>query len=796
MSATKKKKPVRQSLDPSSPRTPAKGNADDSFEGNTGVDGIRKWNELVLSTVPPSGASKESRRFSAFFNPVTMRQLELGAQDLVTITASSSDDSPRSTACCFAWPSTQLKTSEIYLDATAKENCGASAGQTVTVQVIAAPQCLPRATVVELRASSPLDDVSTPVAQLIVSQHLAGVYVAVGNVVSLPMLGKTRRLQVVRIEIDQTQPLFAAHASCPGRLVVPESQISIIADSPTQDPTLAADTEEAHAAVSSEMVGGLSEQLGELREMVMLALCDQHLTAHFGLRPPKGVLLYGPPGTGKTLLARVIAAECKAHLVTINGPDFISAVHGESEAALRETFADAVRRAPTLIFIDELDAVAAARDEATQETDRRVVSTLLSLLDGVNANAEAPERVFVIGATNRPDSLDAALRRPGRLDREIEIGIPNTAQRLEILRVFLRRMPHALTPADADWLASVCHGYIGADIQALCKEAGLRALKRLWVDRRQPPSLESLVVSADDFRAALTDVRPSAMREVVIDVPRVRWEDIGGNADVKQKLREAIEWPLKRPDVFLRMGVKPPKGILLYGPPGCSKTLMAKALATETGLNFLAVKGPEIFSKWVGESEKAIREIFRKARAAAPSIVFFDEIDAIAVARGSSQGASGGVSSVTDRVLSQLITELDGITPLKDVCLVAATNRPDILDKALLRGGRIDRILYVGPPDDKAREEIFRIQLRPVPHDDPAQLPRDLAGASFGFSGAEIVAACREASLRALEEDINAAKVTRAHLMNAILNVKPGITAEMVAFYHKFKATCGIDSIQ
>ncbi|XP_048799060.1 ATPase family protein 2 homolog isoform X4 [Lagopus muta] len=486
--------------------------------------------------------------------------------------------------------------------------------------------------------------------------------------------------------------------------------------------------------VTYDMIGGLSSQLKTIREMVELPLKQAELFKSYGISPPRGVLLYGPPGTGKTLIAKAIASEVGAHVTVINGPEIISKFYGESESRLRQIFAEASLRRPSIIFIDELDALCPKREGAQNEVEKRVVASLLTLMDGIGSEGSEGQ-LMVLGATNRPHVLDAALRRPGRFDKEIEIGIPNAQDRLDILQKLLKKVPHSLTAAEMMQLADSAHGYVGADLAALCKEAGLYALRRALGKRARPSDTEvagSVMIAFNDFLQGMKDVRPSAMREVAVDVPKISWSDIGGLEDVKLKLKQAVEWPLKHPDSFIRMGIQPPKGVLLYGPPGCSKTMIAKALAHESGLNFLAVKGPELMNKYVGESERAVREIFRKARMVSPSILFFDEIDALAVERGNSSGAG----NVADRVLAQLLTEMDGIEQLKDVTILAATNRPDMIDKALLRPGRIDRIIYVPLPDAATRGEIFKLHFRSMPVSEEICLA-ELVQHTHKYSGAE-----------------------------------------------------------
>jgi len=503
--------------------------------------------------------------------------------------------------------------------------------------------------------------------------------------------------------------------------------------------------------ITYEDIGGLGGQIQRVREMIELPLRYPQLFEKLGVEPPKGILLHGPPGTGKTLIAKAVANETDAHFITLNGPEIMSKFYGESEARLREIFEEANKHAPSIIFIDEIDAIAPKREEVTGEVERRIVAQLLGLMDGLQARGE----VVVIGATNRPGALDPALRRPGRFDREIEIGVPDRSGRLETLQIHTRGMPLAKN-VDLEKLADVTHGFVGADLQALCKEAAMRALRKvlpeidLQSETIPPKVMEELEVSMDDFVDALKDVEPSAMREVLVESPDVRWTDIGDLEDVKQELMEAVEWPLKYPGVFEYAKTKPPKGILLYGPPGTGKTLLAKAIATESEANFVSIKGPELLSKWVGESEKGVRETFRRAKQAAPCIIFFDEIDAIAPQRGGGLGES----HVTERVISQLLTELDGLEELRNIVVLAATNRPDIIDPALLRPGRFDRIIGIKPPNKEARREIFRIHLdgKPLAADVNLEI---LAEKAENYVGADIQAVCREASMLAIREYVN-----------------------------------------
>jgi transitional endoplasmic reticulum ATPase len=536
-------------------------------------------------------------------------------------------------------------------------------------------------------------------------------------------------------------------------------------------------------AVTYEDIGGLKDELQRVREIIELPLKHPELFDRLGIEPPKGVLLHGPPGTGKTLIAKAVANEAGANFLTINGPEIMSKWYGESEARLRQIFEQAEKSAPSIIFIDEVDAIAPKREEVTGEVERRVVATLNTLMDGLKSRG----KVIVLAATNRPNSLDPALRRPGRFDREIEIGIPDREGRKEILQIHTRGMPLA-EDVNLDRYADITHGFVGADLEALCKEAAMSALRGVLPkinleEKTIPPEiLERLKVTKEDFDNALKVVEPSAMREVLVEVPEVRWTEIGGLEEVKQQLREAVEWPLKHPEAFRRMGIEPPRGILLYGPPGSGKTLLARAVATESEANFISVKGPELLSKWVGESERGVREVFRKAKMAAPTVVFFDEIDALVPRRGSGFGDS----HVTERVISQLLTELDGLEKLENVVVIGATNRPDLVDPALLRPGRFDRLIHVPAPDKRARLEILKIHTRNMPLAKDVDL-KQLAEKTEGYSGADLEALCREAAMGVLRKDIKGKEVKAEHFRQAMERIKPSLTPDLIKAYQGFE---------
>jgi len=542
------------------------------------------------------------------------------------------------------------------------------------------------------------------------------------------------------------------------------------------------DVEAGVGYITYEDVGGLDREIQRVREMVELPLRHPSLFKRLGIDPPKGVLLRGPPGCGKTLLAKAVANESEAHFISINGPEIMSKFYGEYEKKLRKLFIEAEEKSPSIIFIDEIDAIAPKRETVTGEVERRVVAQLLALMDGLHGRG----KVIVIGATNRPNSLDPALRRPGRFDREIEIKVPNEKGRLEVFQIHTRNMPLDKKISLKEF-AQITHGFVGADISAVSREAAMSALRRylpkidLESEIIDPELLEQIEVTKNDFEEALKEVLPSGIREVFVEVPNVTWDQVGGLEKLKQRLLEAVEWPLSNPTIFSRMGIRPPKGILLYGPPGCGKTLLARAVATESKANFISIKGPELLSKWVGESEKAIREVFRKAKMAAPCIVFFDEFDSIAPSRGRHTSDSG----VSEKVLSQFLTELDGLEVMKDIVVIAATNRPDILDPALIRPGRIDRILLVPAPEEKAKLEILRIFTKEMPLASNLQIEK-LAESTEGFSGADIETWCREAAMVALRENIRARKVTMEHFTEAREDIHPSITKEVIDWYEKF----------
>lgn len=683
-----------------------------------------------------------------------MRRLGISSGDFVLITGGKR-------TMAVAWPAYHEDEAEdlVRMDGLVRHNAGTSLGSIVTVEK---GEAKPASRVV-FAPSEPIR-VSPDFADYIKNQ-LLGKPVMRGDTVQVPILGASLRL--VAASTTPVAPVFVSEGT---QVVVKEEPVK--------------ELEVAVGRVTYEDIGDLEDAKVKIREMIELPLKHPELFKHLGIEPPKGVLLHGPPGCGKTLLAKAVANESGAHFITINGPEIMSKFYGESEARLREVFKEAEENAPSIIFIDEVDAVAPKREEVTGEVERRVVSQLLTLMDGLKGRGQ----VVVIGATNRPDAVDPALRRPGRFDREISIGIPDKPARREILQVHVRGMPLA-EDVNLDEMAEVTHGFTGADLAALCREAAMRALRRFLpqidLEKETIPGeiLQKLKVTRNDFTEALKDVVPSTLREVYVEVPEVRWSDIGGLEDVKAKLREMVEWPLKQPELFERMGIAPPKGVLLYGPPGTGKTLLAKAVATESEANFISVKGPEVLSKWVGESERAVREIFKKARQSAPCVVFFDELDAIAPKRGARFDAG-----VTERVVNQLLTEMDGIVTLRRVVVMAATNRPDILDTALLRPGRFDRVVYVPPPDVKARLEILKVHTRKMPLSEDVDLQK-IAEITEYYTGADLEALCREAAMTALREDLTPKKVSMKHFEEALKAVQPSLTPEDLKAYEEISKT-------
>ena len=648
----------------------------------------------------------------------TMDSLAVSTGDVVEIRGKR-----RTTAKCLPlYPSDEGK-GIIRIDGLVRNNSGIAIGDTIFIRKIKAVPA-EKAIVAPLEAIPPIDE-------RYLADALESVPIIKGDNVMVPYFGGRLTFQVIGVT--------PANADA---VLVTQKTIFHIAEK--------GETLRGVPQVTYEDIGGLREEIQKVREMIELPLRHPEIFEKLGIEAPKGVLLHGPPGTGKTLLAKAVANESNSHFISISGPEIMSKFYGESEARLREIFKEAKEKAPSIMFVDEIDSIAPKREEVTGEVERRVVSQLLSLMDGL----EARGKVIVMAATNRPNAIDQALRRPGRFDREIEIKVPDKRGRLEILQIHTHHMPLD-TDVDQDKIAAITHGFVGADLEYLCKEAAMKCLRRLLPElnledeKLAPDVLNKLIITMNDFENAIKDVMPSAMREVYLEPPDVHWSDIGGLEEVKHELQEAVEWPMRFPDMYNKLGHTIPKGVLLHGPSGTGKTMLAKAVATESEANFISVKGPELLSKWVGESEKGVREIFRRARQASPCVIFFDEIDSIAPVRG----LEGSGHASTERMVSQLLTEMDGIDEMRGVVVLAATNRADMIDPALLRPGRFDKIIYGPNPDIKTREKILELNIQGKPISKDLNLKR-IAELTDGFSGADVAAVVNTAISLVLHEYI------------------------------------------
>ncbi len=699
----------------------------------------------------------------ARIDPKVVQELGLTSGDVVQISGKR-----KTNALCWPAHESDYGRGIVRIDGYLRSNAGVSIDDKVTIRKIDAK-------IAERLSLAPTEPLRIVGGEEYLSQLLEGRVLSRGDFVPINIMGRT-----VNLVVTNTTPAAEAVIVTEGTEVSVGEQV--------KEPV------RAIPKISYEDIGGLRPVIQKVREMIELPLRHPELFERLGVEAPKGVLLHGPPGTGKTLLARAVASETNANFLSIGGPEIMSKYYGESEERLREVFKEAQENAPSIVFIDEIDSIAPKREEVTGEVEKRVTSQLLSLMDGLQSRG----KVVVIGATNRPNAIDPALRRPGRFDREIEIGVPDRDGRLEVLEIHTRGMPLA-EDVDLKKLADVTHGFVGADLEALAKEAAIRALRRILpeinLEQQSIPGdiLNKIIVRMADFQDALKEIDPSAMREVLVEIPDVSWDQIGGLQDVKEELREAVEWPLKYPDLFAQLNASPPKGLLLYGPPGTGKTLLAKAVAHESESNFISVKGPELLNKFVGESERAVREVFRKARQASPCIIFFDEIDSVAPVRGGSIGDA----HVTERVISQFLTEMDGLEELRNVVIIAATNRPDIIDPALLRPGRFDRLLFVPPPDLEARKQIFKIHTRKTPMAEDVNLD-EFARRTDGYTGADIASVANTAVMLALREHISKAKdpedakkrakglkVAKRHFDEALQKIKP-MSSEELKMYERF----------
>jgi transitional endoplasmic reticulum ATPase len=750
-------------------------------------------------------------------DPTALLKLQLSPGDIVEIRGKK-----KTTAKVWRADRQDWEQGIVRIDNFIRQNAGVSIGEKVTIKKVDAPEA--KKLILALPESMTQGGPELQFgehANEIIKRHILKRPVFRGDII--PIINSMSQPMTESLTTSQVIPLVAVETDPANTIVLITETTNIeLRKKPVQG------YEKATRGVTTyEDIGGLGDEIMRVREMIEMPMKHPELFAHLNIEPPKGVILYGPPGTGKTLIAKAVANESGASFHYIAGPEIVGKFYGESEERLRKIFEEATQDAPSVIFIDEIDSIAPKRENVTGEVERRVVAQLLTLLDGMEERGQ----VVVIGATNRVDAIDPALRRPGRFDREIHIGVPDTKDRYEILQIHTRGMPIEKdeeigttgpemeaeiegtpeTEAEAGidievdeaaierekkekinlylmYLAERTQGFVGADLLALVQEAAMRCLREnlpdldLEIDAIPPERLEKIVVTKKNFEDALLEAEPSALREIFVEMPSVGWDDVGGLDEAKHAIIEAVEWPIKNPEKFVKMGIKAPKGILLYGPPGTGKTLIAQAVAKESNANFISVKGPEMFSKWLGESEKAIRETFKKARQVSPCVIFFDEIDSIA----GMQGMESTDSRTSERVLNQLLTEMDGLETLKDVVIIAATNRPNLLDPAILRPGRFDRLVYVGAPDRKGRLKIFKIHTQNTPLAEDVNL-ENLADTTEGYVGADIEAVCREAVMFALRENFDTEAIEMRHFREALKKVKPTINENIAQFYEKIE---------
>jgi len=690
----------------------------------------------------------DSGRGIARLDPNTLLELKLSPGDIIEIKG-------KSTTAAKVWRADKQDWAQgiVRIDGFVRQNADIGIGEKVTIKKADVKEA-------EKVVLAPLEGMTMQFgseAEDMIKRQVQKHPVVQGDIV--PVISSMGYPFMSRMTAGQAIPLIAVSTTPTGIVLITETTLLELREKPVTGYEAVRAT-----GITYEAIGGLRDEVQRVREMIELPMKHPEVFQRLGIDPPKGVLLHGPPGTGKTLIAKAVANEAGASFFSIAGPEIMSKFYGESE------------------FIDELDSIAPKREEVTGEVERRVVAQLLSMMDGLEERGQ----VVVIGATNRVDAIDPALRRPGRFDREIEIGVPDKSDRVEILQIHTRGMPLS-EDVDMGYLAEHTHGFVGADISALAKEAAMRALRRhlpeinLDEDTIPPDVLEKMHVTIEDITHALREIEPSALREIFIEIPKVSWDDVGGLEDVKQEIVEAVEWPLRCPEKFAKMGISPPRGILLYGPPGTGKTLLAKAVANESNANFISVRGPQLLSKWVGESEKAVRQVFKKARQCAPVIIFFDELDALAPARSAED-----VSKASERVVNQLLTELDGLEKLEDVVVMGATNRPDLIDPALLRPGRFDRLVLVGAPDKLSRTKIFEIHMRDMPLAEDVSID-ELADITEGYVGSDIAALCREAAMLALRENIESKQVEMRHFREVLKKVKPTIDESIMSYYERIK---------
>lgn len=720
------------------------------------IDNNNKVSKVTATLKVAEAEQRDVGRKIARVDPSVVKRLNISSGDALELV------SPGRKTTVLSWPAKESDRGKelIRIDGLIRNRLDVGINDLIEIRVVESKEA-------KSITFAPIEPLRIMGAEEFLAEYLNGTLMTKGDTIPINVMG--RRVDLVVISTNPSGPV-----------IINNSTEIVVSEESSKAEQISKEGE--NASITYEDIGGLGDAVTRVREMIELPLRHPELFKRLGVEAPKGVLLHGPPGTGKTLLAKAIANETNSNFYTIGGPEIMSKYHGESEERLRGVFQQAEKNAPSIIFIDEIDSIAPKREEVTGETERRIVAQLLSLMDGMTSRG----KVVVIAATNRVNAIDPALRRPGRFDREIEIGVPNRDGRLEVLQIHTRGMPID-KDVNLEKLADISHGFVGADLQALAKEAAMRALRRVLPDINLSSegipveTLRKIIVRMQDFMDVIKEMEPSAMREVFVEVPDIRWDDIGGLSPIKQELQEAVEWPLKYLGVFTYADATPPKGILLYGPPGTGKTLMAKAAANESEANFISIKGPELLSKWVGESEKGIREIFRKARQAAPCIIFFDELDAIAPTRGGDHGDS----HVTERVISQFLTEMDGLEILTNVVVIGATNRPDIIDPALLRPGRFDRILYVSPPDRDSRLQIIKIHTKKKPLAEGVNIEQ-LADKTDGYTGADIASLSSAAVMLALREHIakypdpkeaerhaQELKISMKHFEDAMRKIRP-----------------------
>jgi len=709
-------------------------------------------NEIQLTVV--KAYPKDAGRGMARLDPYVLQTLQLSPGDIIEIEG-------RSVTGAKVWRADRQDWGQemIRIDSYVRQNAGSGIGERVKIR--RAP--IKDAERVVFAPPQGSDVQFGPDAETIVKQQTFKRPILLGDIIPIMTTPSPFGGQMLPLIVTETVP---------DGMVLVDKQTEIVL---LEKSVIGFDSAKG-TGITYEDIGGLHDEVDRVREMVELPMKHPEVFRKLGIDPPKGILMHGPPGTGKTLIAKAVANESGAYFLYIAGPEIMGKYYGESEQRLRDIFEEAEEKSPSIIFIDEIDSIAPKREEVYGEVERRVVAQLLSLMDGLEERGQ----VAVIAATNRVNAIDPALRRPGRFDREVEIGVPDMEDRIEILQIHVRGMPLS-DDVDLHELAENTHGFVGADLSSLTRESAMKSLRKylpeINLDDEEIPKevLDGMIVAGVDFEEALREIEPSAMREVLVEIPQVTWDDVGGMDAVRQELREVIEWPLKNPERFKKMGITPPKGILLYGPPGTGKTLLAKAAANESSANFISISGPQLLSKWVGESEKAIRETFKKAKQVAPAIIFFDELDALAPIRGMDS------SRVTDRVLNQLLTELDGLQTLKSVIVVAATNRPDIVDPALIRSGRFDRLVYAGVPTKSGREDILRIHTREMPLKEVDLT--ELADITEGYVGSDLESLCRESAMLAMREDVD--HIGMRHFEEAIQKIRPTVSSDLTDHYQR-----------